>query len=254
MTKTSTVNDQKSAPAQQALQQLADEYVNFEIDGKRVRIPYILGHGRFQFWRTSGKGTPDTIRKEVRAMARREGFSLINATGIEITRFMRQHRIGIDCSGLAYHLLNAYCYQIYRQPLGRFLYRHHGILGVAEKAMLSYQRHRRINASTLTSSLNSTTVSRAQDIRIGDLVRMHGERDHVLVVTHVSDTTITYIHSSSKSTRKQGPHYGAITIIDPTLGLEHQQWHELTKDGKNYGQTFFRPTEGDSVRRLNVLK
>lgn len=242
------------APAEQALQQRADEYVNFEIDGKHVRIPYVLGFGRLQFWKTSGKGTPEQIRQEVCAMANREGFDLSTAAEIAITHFMKQHKIGIDCSGLAYHLLDAYCQKLHGQSIGHFVLRYPGLLGAAEKTLLSYQRQRRINVLTLTAPLNSAPVPKTQDIRTGDLIRMHGELDHVLVVTHVSNDTITYVHSSSKNTRKRGPHYGSITVIDPSLGLEHQQWQEETKDGKNYGQQFFRPDQGDSVRKLNVLK
>lgn len=244
--------------AEEALQQLAHEYVNFEITGKQVKIPYVLGYGRWQFWNSSGKGTPEMIRNELVSKAQYHDFDLHNATTFEIFDFMRTHRIGVDCSGLVYHLLDAYVQALLHKPLSSFLVRYNGNFGKIEKLLLSYKRYRRINAKTLTSPLNTTEVYAVKNIEIGDLIRISRERDHVLLVTKINrdqDGTITnvqYIHSSSVHTQKRGPHYGEIVVLEPEKGLESQNWLETTKQNDNYGKEYFQPERGDSVRRLNI--
>lgn len=249
----------KNTTAEQALQQLADQYINFEVAGKTVKIPYVLGFGRWQFWSTSGKGSPEMIRKALILEARFHDLDLEKATIFEIYDFMRLHRIGIDCSGLVYHVLDAYVQACLSKPLATFLVRYPGALGKLERALLRYKRYRRISAKTLTSPLNTIEVYAAKNIQIGDLIRISRERDHVLIVTRLTRdendtiTQIEYAHSSSVNTQQRGPHYGYITVTDPEKGLEAQEWLENTKRNENYGKEFHRPDLGDSVRRLKIL-
>lgn len=248
-----------ASAAEQALQQLADQYINFEVAGKRVKIPYILGFGRWQFWNTSGKGSPEMIRKALIAEARFHDLDLEKADIFAIYDFMRLHRIGIDCSGLVYHVLDAFIQAKLSLPLSKILVRYPGLLGKLERTILAYKRFRRISAKTLTSPLNTTEVYAVKDIQIGDLIRISRERDHVLIVTRITHdendtiTQVEYAHSSSVNTQMRGPHYGYITIKDAQKGLDAQEWLENTKRNENYGKEFYRPDLGDSVRRLKVL-
>jgi len=245
--------------AEQALQQRADEYVNFQVAGKTVKIPYILGFGRWQFWNTSGKGSPEMIRKALLIETEFHDVNLEKADIFEIYDFMRAHRIGIDCSGLAYHVLDAYVRERLSKPLSTFLIRYPGIIGKIERILLSYKRFRRISAKTLTSPLNTTEVYAVKNMQIADLVRISRERDHVLVISRITRdendtiTQIEYVHSSSVNTRMRGPHYGKIQIQDQNKGLEAQEWLEKTKTDDDYGKQFYRPDLGDSVRRLKIL-
>ncbi|MCA9390313.1 hypothetical protein KC571_02810 [candidate division WWE3 bacterium] len=237
------------------LQEMAEAYVNFEILGTRVPIPYVLGYGRWQFHKTSGKGSVEEIRNELKRRAATQSVDLKTLSAGQIFKFMKENKIGIDCSGLAYHLLNAYIFELTHQPLSDFIVRFGGTLGQFEKKFLQYKRQRRINAATLTSDNNSREIPKAAEIRIGDMVRIRKDLDHILVIAKLNlsnnQRIITYVHSSStKHTKKQGPHYGTIEITQPEKGLEFQNWTEMTKDGSNYGQAFFTPELGDSVRRL----
>jgi hypothetical protein len=251
----------KRRHAETALQALAKEYTYFTVEEKRVPIPYVLGFGRWQFWKSSGKGSPTQIRNELIRTAKQQNFNLVNTSAQEISRFMKMHRIGIDCSGLAYHLLDTYFRTWLNRSVASIINRFPGQLGQLEKIILSPQRYRRINAATLTSPLNTILIPTAEDVQISDLISISSveERDHILVVTKVendysnSGAKITYIHSSSKSTQKQGPHYGEIRVTAPKMGLEHQQWMEKTKTGGNYGQDFYHPELGDGIRRLKIL-
>ena len=212
---------QNKTKAEQALQQLADQYVDFEVEGKKVPIPYILNSGRWRFWRTAGKGTPNGIRNELFRIVSKSNFEITTKSAFEIYDFMREHRIGIDCSGLAFHLLDCYVQTASETRLEEVLLRLPGKSGKIEKELLSYKRERRISAAVLTSYLNSVAVTDLQEIQIGDLIEINKEIDHVLVITDLTYqngtiSQIEYVHSSSLHTNKRGQHYGAITIKDIT--------------------------------------
>lgn len=243
----------------ETLVQLLDQYLNFQVAGKRVPIPYIRSRRPWQFWRTSGKGTPEAIRLELERIARRQAFDLEQSSPEEIRKFMQKNKIGIECSGLVYHLLDAFVRVEVGQPLRKFVKRFPGVLGEIEKWVLSPQRYRRINARTLTSGLNSVATRGIGEIRVGDMIRMSIDDpgDHVLLVVGVereegSIKQITYVHSSGKHTRKRGPHLGTIKVVDPELGLEKQEWEEELEDGGSYSR-YFRPQMGDGVVRLKIL-
>lgn len=238
--------------AETALKQLADQYVNFNIEGKKVPIPYILNKGRWRFWKSVGKGNPETIRRELYQQAEYEQFDLENASAFDIYSFMREKRIGIDCSGLAYHLLDSYLQAISSVRLKEVLIKKPGIIGSVEKTLLRFKRERRINVATLASELNSIAISTIDDIQVGDMIRLSKERDHVLIVVNRSDSIIEYVHSSNM-TKKQGPHFATISLVNSNNGLEHQIWSESLKNGLNYGKEMYHPEIGDGVRRLKIM-
>lgn len=246
--------------AQKYLHETVNEYLNFTVAGKVVPIPYVLNRSRWNFWRTSGKGLPENIKSELERDAISKKFDLSIMTEFEIYDFMRKRRIGIECSGFVFHVLNAYLKALKEVRLEDVLLRYRGILGLIERRLLKFQRHHRINAKTLTSELNTKLVERVNQIKVGDLIRMSVKRsaDHVLIVTDVMLDSfghvnkIMYAHSSSKTTKKRGPHIGEIIVTDDRLGVGDQNWLEESVNGLSYRQ-YFHPEKGDSVRRLTML-
>ncbi|MCA9392121.1 hypothetical protein KC614_02870 [candidate division WWE3 bacterium] len=242
------------------LHKLLDEYLNFEVAGKKVKIPYVMERSRMAFNKTSGKGAPRMLKDEVLRVAESEGFDIEKASEFEVYDFMRNQRIGIDCSGLVYHLLNEYLQGEKDVDLSEVLVRKEGVFGLLEKNILSFQRHRRVNAATLTSELNTVRVERATDIKVGDLIRMSIKKpaDHVLLVVDVDKdkdanaNSFSYVHSSSVNTKKRGPHLGKINVVDKEGGIEKQDWQERTKTGESY-KIHFHPERGDGLRRLKLL-
>ncbi len=255
------------------LYQLANEYINFEIEGKKVRIPYAIvekaidkyGIGKItntsttsRFENYAGKGTPKQIRKTLITKAEKEKFNLTTTTSDQLYKFMESHGIGIDCSGFVYNVLDGYLRKEKNKSLDSLILRFPGLLGKVEHFLLQKNRVRRCNAETLTNDLNTLKIEKVKDMRPGDMIRLNHSDwrgKHIAIIVEVTNDLITYA-MSSVYTKTKGCHFGKIKVVDSNKGLESQKWEEITKDGKNYGKDAFDPTRGDhkdSVRRSKYL-
>lgn len=245
---------------------LAKEYIDFEVMGKKVVMPYCIVDvpydrskhpmGRTdKFHNYAGKGTPQQIYKVLIKTAKRKTFNLQRAKPEEITQFMIDNGIGIDCSGFVYNILNAYLQQEKHTSLAKYIYRYPGILGKLENFLLRKNRIRRSSATTLTSELNTIKIEKTKDIRPGDMIRLtHADwpGKHIAIIVEVHDDYIIYA-MASEYMKIRGAHSGKIKILNKNKGLEDQNWLEITYDGKNYRADAYDSKRGDSVRRLSFL-
>lgn len=208
---------------------LLEAYETFilPLGGKKVPTPYRMNDiGSFQKLRPEfqGKSSPEILTKTTKKLAKEQGFDLNKASVEEIREFMRKNKLGIDCSGFVYRLLNYLVQTIYGKPLTSFGFEHVG----------------RTNVAKLTSDEMSIKVD-FKDAKPGDLIKIDTEAEdgllHTLVILEVNSNEIIYAHSCRK-TRISGVH----------------------KDNIKNGQfpedlTVFKYNEqaGDGVRRLKVL-
>ena len=181
--------------------------------GNYIGIPYLYG----------GKNTWKEIKKECSDYKQ-----------------LKKNKTGIDCSGLAYHLLDFYA-QL--KGLGS-VYNH--LIGTDNKKGV-----RRLSANLLTSSPNSFPVTTYSNIQTGDLIRLNSGK-HVLFILEKTSNQMRYIHSSNK-TAVRGVHYGKIEIIDSSKTLNQQKWGENDLAGQNYSSNF-NPNNGDGIFRLFFFK
>ena len=186
-----------------------------------------------------GKGNFEQIAKLTIQKAKFTNTDLSNATPEQIYQFQKKHQIGIDCSGLVFHLLNALSMYLFNQDLNLILIGTNGKKGV-----------RRLSAHLLTSPPNAIEVKDYESIQTGDLIRMD-QGKHVLFVIEKINHQINYVHSSHQ-TKKRGVHLGQISIIDSKKTLNHQNWSDVTLDDKNYSQLFY-PNKGDGIFRLKIF-
>lgn len=235
---------------------LASEYVECEIHGQRIPIPYFISDGDRRFrWQSEGKGSLATLKQEIADFFAKEHLTPELMAPSTIKEKLEAARIGIDCSGYVYHLVDAYLRQTRGISASWYFRRLAGWRGTLEIWFKHWRRERRLSADTLTNALNTWPVPTAGDVKPGDLIRLtptewHGK--HVALVTTITPTTITYTHSGYR-TLETGPHFGAITILDPAKGLEAQKWHETTATGQPYNEVSYLPKTGDGVRRLKFL-
>jgi len=209
------------------LREYLDQYLNLEIvPGKRVRVPYWLNkYGAGDLQRIQGpfggKGTPNEIKKATLEKAKTLGVNPSEMPPSEIKKFMKENRIGVDCSGFVFHILNFIkpgFWKTLKMAPGR-----------------SPNPARRFNAAALSSPDNSIKVGKTKDVRVGDLIPVSAEGDggidHILIVVGVSHDHLVYAHSSSRTTIK-GPHLGKMMITKPMGNLRDQQWQEVYNGGK----------------------
>jgi len=221
------------------IKKILDQFFNFKVAGKKVTIPYWMNDlKKGIFGPYGGKGTPNEIRQSTLEAARKGKIDLEKATPEQIYLLMKRNRIGLDCSGFAYQVLN-------------LLDRQKGNTGIEDRIFgVGGKGIRKTNARALCGPKNTLPVKNIGQVKPGDLIRlMRG--DHVAVVVEADKGKIVYAHISGE-TKIQGPHLGTIKIVDFGEGLKKQGWNEQTKDGKNYGETYFYPQKGDSLRRLKI--
>src|SRR3989339_1478112 len=68
-----------------------------------------------------GKGTPEEITEETILLALRDHVDLKTLSNDTLTKFLVDHGLGVDCSGLAYHILDAEISSKTGKPLKHFL-------------------------------------------------------------------------------------------------------------------------------------
>jgi len=212
------------------LTKFLEQFFNFKVYGKKVIIPYWMNKLVKEIYGPyGGKGIPQEILKATIEAAKSEKINLRNLSSKEIYAFMKKNRIGLDCSGFAYQILNFLDHQKGGDGI------ENSVVGVDGAGI------RKTDADALTNNINTLSVATYSQIKTGDLLRLDGG-GHVAVIVKNSENEIVYAHISGK-TKIEGPHLGKIKIVQKKKGLEEQTWSELTN---------FRPNLGDGIRRLKI--
>lgn len=224
-----------------SLKKFLDSYLNFKIVGKKVTLPYWMNKlEQGIYGPLGGKGTPEKLRELVIESAKESGLGLKKMSGEEIHLFMKEKRLGLDCSGFAYQILNFLDLERGGDGLENSVIGVNGQMGISKT-----------NADTITNADNSFPIEGYQQIKAGDMIRLNGGK-HIAVITEVNDKEIIYIHISA-FTKVKGPHLDRIKIINPELDLGGQEWSEKVSNGANYKDGFFHPNLGDGIRRLKIF-
>lgn len=134
-----------------------------------------------------GKGTAKEIALETVHLANTQNIKLLELTASQIYNFQKKNGLGIDCSGLACHLLNFYF-----------------------KTSLDV---RKTSANMLTSPPLSKEVF---DYQTADLIRQK-DGQHVLFVIEKINNTVFYVHSSQKN---HGVKYGEFDVTNPNIKID----------------------------------
>lgn len=220
------------------------QYTKMDVNGTAIYCPY---------WRNkikngevtlrgfeNGKGSANQIQEELkRRLDNLSTDSKFTLTGENLRKFAKREKIGIDCSGFAYRLL---------EELVRLKYRGCQIGNLSKVYAGGINR---TNADTLTKDDYCVRILAINDYKMGDLIRINGGK-HVAVIWEKRNDQLVYVHSHD-NTLIQGVHRGLIKIIDPFKPLQFQEWLEKTKTGENFGRKRFDPARGDRVLRLRIF-
>jgi len=209
------------------LKQYIDSYIGIPYWSNQLKNGIIVDNGPY-----GGKGTANQISQ---ITPKKNSHNQIEAY-----RYRKKHHIGLDCSGLAYHLLN-------------FWYKLHTKSSIEKKIVGTQGKFgpRRVNVKMLSNPQNSIKVNNLEAIRTADLIVINGQK-HVLFVVDRVDNQIFYVHSSQK-TKKNGVYYGSIRLTNPDQPLNYQQFSDITKTNIPY-QRLFHVNQGDGVYRLISLQ
>lgn len=206
----------------QILQEAYEEFL-LPLGDKKVPTPYRLNIPYQPDRRKYGKSGPKTLTKDAIEIAKEQGFNLKNSDIREIRSFMEKNWLGIDCSGLVYHLLDHLLEKV----------------GKGNMESNGFPKVSRTNVEILTSDESSIPINDFKLAKPGDVIRLNSEQPipHVLIVLDAENHIITYAHSSNL-TKVKGVHQGQIKN------------GKLDQELKAYS---YNVSQGDGIRRLKIL-
>jgi hypothetical protein len=205
-----------------------------------------------------GKGTPEEICDEARILALRRGISLKKASPEQLAIFLVDEGLGVDCSGFAFHVLNA---ESKARKQGR-LFSHVTLKKSLVRRILAKLRPAsNVSVGILSMDENSTVVQIA-DAEAGDFISIIGSGldhtyNHIMVITKIEGNVIHYAHSyawPSDGKYNHGVNTGTITITNQEKPLLEQLWTESGVTGfQNYTYVNAQTARKISIRRLNAF-
>lgn len=214
-----------------------------------------------------GKGSPAEIAEETTIEAKLTRTDLATLSTDKLKEFLVSRDLGVDCSGFAYHVLDAFAKETVGKPI-RSLVKpiRRGLVG----GLLARLRPAENTGVASFAHESNSFVIPVADARAGDIVTFIGTgRDktynHILVVTGVDRVPataesaeglrISYAHSyawPSDGTLNHGVREGDILVTGSDLlgGV----WKERGAVGSdNYTFTSARDAKETSVRRLKAF-
>ncbi len=179
-----------------------------------------------------GKGSVDDIVEEAMLIALREKIDLKKLDAAGLKKFLVDSHLGIDCSGLAYHVLDAELKSRGLGGLNKYL-KFPFIKNPFRKLLTLLRPVESAGVQTISNEQNSVEI-KLSDIKPGDLIVILGggekqDRNHVLIVHEVSEDKIKYTHSMqwpSDGQYNHGVRQSEIEITDKNKNILEQIWFE----------------------------
>jgi hypothetical protein len=208
-----------------------------------------------------GKGTPEEIAEECTIAAKLARVRISELSTDKLKEFLVEQDLGVDCSGFAYHVLNAYSQERNGKSIQSYIKTKRE--GIAGKLIAKLRPAENIGVATFADERNSVEV-KISELRPSDIIVFLGTGkdklyNHVLLVTGVecgSDTTrISYAHSyswPSDGVYNHGVREGDILVHgEDLLG---GTWKEQGLTGSdNYTFESARNAATVSIRRLKAF-
>jgi hypothetical protein len=242
-----------------------NEYKNFHEGFAVSNIPYynnkrakVRAGLRVQL----GKGSIEEIRDEAESVAAKHKINLKAVDSLTLKKFLVDNNIGIDCSGLAYYILNA---ELEAKDKGKIDLSYPYSKGLMGKLRSTFRKIENTDVATLAHESNTRPIE-LRYIQPGDLITMIGgpdanDRDHVLIVHEVDYkddivASISYTHTIAWPTDGEyghGVRQGVISITNIEKPITEQDWTEADRQ-KDENYTLTRALKSKTeIRRLNRL-
>ncbi|OGH64906.1 MAG: hypothetical protein A2821_00315 [Candidatus Magasanikbacteria bacterium RIFCSPHIGHO2_01_FULL_41_23] len=207
-----------------------------------------------------GKGSSQDIVEEAQIISLRDKIDLEKLNNTDLKKFLVEHNLGVDCSALAYYILDAE-----NQARGLGLLKKQIIFTNAKnpfrKILAKLRPVENISVAVLADDKNSKIVT-LDTIQAGDLIILwrtgkDHKLNHILIVHQVDGNKISYVHSfrwSKDGLYDHGVQQGTVTISDKSKSLAEQIWEEKNKIGEeNETWRHVQLAEPVEIRRLNAF-
>ncbi|MBI4992910.1 MAG: hypothetical protein HZC26_02130 [Candidatus Magasanikbacteria bacterium] len=239
----------------QALQ-IIKNYLLLPFSEKKISCPYFnnkRSRVRGALGVLIGKGTPEEIADEAGLIALREKVDLKNLNDEQTKKILVEHNLGVDCSGLIYHVLNAELNARKLGPLRKHIKRP-WIKSPIRKLIALLRPAENTGVNTFFNDINTKEI-KLSEIQPGDLIIMmntgsNHSLHHILLINKVGEAVLRYTHSfqfPDDGLYNHGVRQEEIKIIDPNKNLLEQNWSEPRM--REYAKTAM----GIKIKRLKIL-
>ncbi len=242
-----------------------DKYLHFKYGNAVCSVPYYNNKtrkARAAMKVEVGKGNPEEILDEVRAIILKHRIDTETITNDQLKKLLTDNNIGIDCSGFAYYVLDAESKSLDKGSLAKKISLVES-RGIFSKLFGRFRMPANIDVATLADDENSRVIG-MREVRPGDMITMISEetnRNHILIVHKVegNESIPKKIHYSHAVAYPENGLYGSgikqgvIEITKHEKSILDQRWVENSKaDQEN--QIYVRAQKSKTqIRRLNWL-
>ena len=243
----------------QALQ-VIEHYLHLPFQNQNIATPYF--NNRRQKVRGAlrvliGKGSPEDIVEEATIFGLKEKVDMGSISADQMRKFLIDHNIGIDCSGLVYYVLDSELKAQKKSSLKKFLFFPQSENPI-RKFLTNLRPVENTGVKTLHDPKNCKTIA-LENVQPGDYITMIGtgrdhDLNHILLIHEVEyqnskPKTLSYTHSlawSSDGKYNHGVRQGKIHIKNSSQSLLDQSWKEKEKtDLEN--ETYWRATTAQEL-------
>lgn len=180
-----------SSLSPQALETIQN-YLHLPFPNKDVQTPYFNNRRvrlRGGLRALIGKGSPNDIVEEAMIISLREKIDLNKLSNVDLKKFLVDNKLGIDCSGLAYHILDTEMQAQNKGSLHKILSRP-WFKNPLRKLLVKLRPIENTGVGTFNHEINSFEVQ-LKDIKPGDLIIMMGagpkqDYNHILLIHSIN--------------------------------------------------------------------
>lgn len=223
---------------------IIENYLHLPFPGHNLNCPYFNNRHtkvRGGLRALIGKGSPEDIVEETLIFSLREKINLNNLTAEELKKYLIKHKLGIDCSGFVYHVLDAEMQAQGKRSLHKILKRP-WFKNPFRKLIVKLRPIENTGVGTFDHEANSVEID-VKEIKPGDLIILTAsgpkqDYNHILVIHEINNSTINYSHSFQYPTDglyNHGVRQETITITDSNKNILEQNWSEPQM--KDYAKT-----------------
>jgi len=247
---------------------IVKKYLELPFSNKKVNCPYFNNSRhkvRGGFRATVGKGLPEEIVEEAIIESLKQKIDLEKLNDEQIKKFLVDNNLGIDCSALAYYILQEELkFKKNKKIIKQIIFPN--TKNPFRKLINHLRPAENVSVQILSHPQNSQII-KLSEIKPGDLLIMNetgldNKINHILIITKIKyqnnqPQNITYLHSFRWRTDglyDHGVRKGVIEIIDNSENLLNQKWLENEKEN-NENETYLHAKMAKKlfIKRLKAL-
>ncbi|MDO8626631.1 MAG: hypothetical protein Q7K39_04265 [Candidatus Magasanikbacteria bacterium] len=251
----------------EAAQKIISDYLALPFPSGPVQCPYYNNDRlklRAGLRAHVGKGSPADIVEEAHIVSLHEKIDLAKLSPEAIKKFLVEHRLGVDCSGFVYYILDAELKARGQGGLASKI-KFTGAQTPWRKILARLRPPENTGVATLGNDQNSYKIN-LSEAKPGDFIIMRAPEknkyiSHVVLIEKVTTNNngmpvLGYIHSvpwKSDGRYESGVRRGHITVTKPSGNLLEQTWEEKNAVN-NQNETYAERAKLASILELRRLR